>query len=236
MSQRHRAVKATLDVGLASEWNDDHIHDFTDEISKDLLRFGPAVTFDWDTAQTAGGSAPVWTLVAGHAFVVFNTGGVTNQISSMRKELGAAVSNITTPDDLPILTCAVQVATVHDAAGVANSVVEFGFQDDSDALFTVNLHHAIFRFYNGHVFSVTGDGAAETETDLGARTEYATYRIEFTSTQVKFYIDNMVTAAATHTTNLPTADFTVKFSVRSKNNVDSTIRLDGVALERLRQQ
>jgi hypothetical protein len=235
MGIRHKRVVSTLDTGGSADWNDDHIHDFTDEITNNLLIFGPAITVDWDTAQTAGGSAPVWALVSGHAFVVCNTGGVTDQISSMRHELGAAVANITNPDDLPILTCAVQVVAVHDAAGVANSVVEFGFQDDSDALFTQNLHHAIFRFYNGHVFAVTGDGAAETETDLGARTEFTTYRVEFTSTQVKFYIDDMVTAAATHTANLPTADLTVKFSVRSKNNVDSTIRVDAAGLTRLRQ-
>lgn len=235
MGTRHKAVKATLDTGLASEWNDDHIHDFTDEITNNLLHFGPAITLDWDTAQTAGGAAPAWSMVSNHAFVVCNTGATTNQISSMRHELGAAVANITHPDDLPILTCAVQIVAVHDAAGVANSVVEFGFQDDSDALFTQNLHHAIFRFYNGNVFAVTGDGAAETETDLGARSEFATYRIEFTATQVLFYIDNMVTAAATHTANLPAADLTVKFSVRSKNNVDSTIHVDAAGLTRLRQ-
>lgn len=236
MSQRHKQIVETLEVGSSADWNDDHIHDFTDEISVDLLQFGPAITVDWDTAQTAGGSAPVWSLVSGHAFVVCNTGGVTNQISSMRKELGAAVSNITHPDDLPILTCAVDIAAVHDAAGVANSVIEFGFQDDSDALFTQNLHHAIFRVYNGKVHAVTGDGAAETETEIADYNQYGQYRIEILSSSVVFYVDDMETAAATHTTNLPAADLTVKFSVRSKNNVDSTIRVDASALTRLRKK
>ena len=236
MALRHKAIKATLDKGYAAEWNDDHVHDFTEEIANNILAFGPAVTLDWDTAQTAGGSAPVWAMSGNHAVVVLNTGAATDQTSSMRKELGAAVSNITNPDDLPILTCAARVVAVHNAAGVANSVVEFGFQDDSDAIFTQNLHHAIFRFYNGNVFAVTGNGAAETETNLGARSEYAVYRIEFLSASVKFYIDDMETAAATHSTNLPTADMTIKFSVRSKNNVDSTIHLDACALTRLRKQ
>ena len=236
MAFRHKAVKATLDVGTAAEWNDDHIHDFTVEISETLLPAGVSLATTFDTAQTSGGTAPAWAMVSGHAFVVCNTGATTDQTSSMRLMLGGAVSNVTNADDLPILTAAVEIAAVHDAAGVANSVVEFGFQDDSDALFTVNQHCAIFRFYNGDVYAVTGDGAAETSTSLGARSQYAAYRIEFTNTQVKFFIDNMATPAATHTTNLPSADLTVKFSVRSKSNVDSTLRVDAAALTRLRKQ
>lgn len=236
MALRHKAIKVTLDKGYASEWNDDHIYDFTDDLVEQLLHLGPLITFNWNTAQTAGGAAPAWALVAGHAFVVLNTGGVTNNISSMRHILNNAVENITNPADLPILTCAVDIAAVHDAAGVANSVVEFGFQDDSDALFTVNKHHAIFRVYNGKLHAVTGDGAAETETEIADYNQYGMYRIEILSTSVKFYVDDMVNAAATHSTTLPDADLTIKFSVRSKNNVDSTIRVDGVGLTRLRRK
>jgi len=235
MAIRHKRVVVALDTGGSADWNDDHVHDFTDEISADLLTFGQAVAADWDTAQTAGGSAPAWAMVSGHSFVVLNTGGVTNQVSSMRKELGAAVSNITHPDDNPVLTCALEITAVKDDAGVANSVVEFGFQDDSDALFTQNQHFAIFRVYNGKVHAVTGDGAAETETEIADYGQYSTYRIEFSTGHVKFYVDNMVTAAADHTANLPTADMTAKFSVRSKDNVDSTIRVDAAALTRLRK-
>ncbi len=240
MAMRHKAIKATLDTGYATEWNDDHIHDFTDDLAELMLILGHALNSYWDFAQTAGGSNPAWAMVgaagAEHAFVVLNTGGVTNQISSMRTELGAAVANITSPGDLPILTCSVDIAAVHDAAGVANSVVEFGFQDDSDALFTVNQDHAIFRVYDGKIHAVTGDGAAETETEIAAYNQYGNYRIEFTTGHVLFYVDNMATAAADHTANLPDAAMTVKFSVRSKNNVDSTIRVDGVGLTRLRKQ
>ena len=236
MSIRHKAVVATLDRGLANQWNNDHHFDPTDEILHVCLIPGPALADHWNTIQTAGGSAPAWAMTANHAWVVLNTGGVTDQISSMRHELEAAVSNITHPNDLPVLTFSMQIVTVHDAAGVANSVVEIGFQDDTDALFTQNLHHALFRVYNGNVYAVTGDGAAETETLIAAYNEYGVYRIEFTSTQVKFYVDDLVNAAATHTTNLPTADLTIKASVRSKNNVDSTIRLDSLAWRRLRKQ
>ena len=236
MAMRHKAYKATLDKGYASEWNDDHIHNFADEITDNLLVIGPAITLNWNTAQTSGGSAPAWSLVSGHAFVVLNTGATTDNISSMRHMLNNGVANITHPDDLPILTFTMDIAAVHDAAGVANSVVEVGFQDDSDALFTENLHCAMFRVYNGHVFAVTGDGVDETETDCGAYDVYAQYRIEILSSSVKFYIDDLVNAAATHTTHLPNADLTIKASVRSKNNVNSTIRLDGMGLTRLRKQ
>lgn len=236
MSIRHKAVKATLDRGYASEWNDDHQLDFEEEICHQCLCPGEAITVHWDTAQTAGGSAPVWSMTSNHAWVVLNTGGVTDQISSMRHELGGAVSNITNADDLPVLTLTMQIVQVHDAAGVANSVIEFGFQDDSDALFTQNQHHAIFRVYNGKVHAVTGDGAAETETEIADYDEYGQYRIEFTSTQVRFYVDDLTSPAATHTANLPTADLTIKVSVRSKNNVDSTVNVDALGWRRLRKQ
>lgn len=236
MAKKHKAYKSTLDKGYASEWNDNHIDDFSTELSDGLLFLGPALSTCWDTAQTAGGSAPVWALVSGHAFVVLNTGGTTDQTSSMRYMLEGGVANITHPDDLPILTTALEVAAVKDAAGVANSVVEFGFQDDSDAIFTENQHCAIFRIYNGKLHAVTGDGVDETETEIADYDQYAHYRIEILSSSVKFYVDNMVTAAATHTTHLPDADLTVKFSVRSKDNVNSTIRVDAAALQRLRKQ
>lgn len=236
MGVRHKEIKATLDRGYASEWNDDHIHDFSDEVTDQLILLGPALNLTWDMAQNVGAGAADWQMVSGHAFVELDTPANTNDISSIRKELDAAVSNITHPDDLPILSCAVQIDTVHDAAGVANSVVEFGFQDDSDALFTVNLHHAIFRVYNGKIHAVTGDGAAETETEIADYNEFGAYRIEFATGTVRFYVDDMANAAATHTTNLPSADLTVKFSVRSKNNVASIIRVDGCGLSRLRQK
>lgn len=236
MSLRHKAVMAALSKGLSSDWNDDHHFDPTEEILHDSLIPGPLITFNWNTAQTAGGSAPVWSMTGNHAWVVFNTGGVTNNISSMLHILNNAVSNMTHPDDLPVLTFSMQIVAVHDAAGVANSVIEAGFQDDSDALFTVNLHHALFRVYDGKVHAVTGDGAAETETEIADYNEFGVYRIEFTSTQVKFYVDDLTAAAATHTTNLPDADLTLKASVRSRNNVDSTIHLDALAWGRLRKQ
>ena len=240
MAMRHKAVKATLDRGYASEWNDDHEANYTTYVCGEHIFLGVNLAAMWDFAQTAGGANPTITLVGAagseHVFVVLNTGGVTNQISSMRHELGGAVGNITSPDDLPVMDITVQIVAVHDAAGVANSVVEFGLQDDSDALFTQNQHFAIFRVYNGRIHSVTGNGAAETETDIAAYNAYGYYRIVFTSTSVVFFVDDMVNPAATHTLTLPDAALTMKASVRSRNNVDSTIRTDAIALTVLRAQ
>lgn len=236
MSTRHKAVKATLDRGYASEWNDDHEANFETWITHHCLIPGPNLTAEWDVAQAVGASTCLWGLTAGHAAVELITPANTDDIATMRNELGGAVANITNPDDLPIMTFGLDIDTVHDAAGVANSVVEVGFQDDSDALFTVNQHHAIFRVYNGNLYGVTGDGAAETETLIAAYNQYGHYRIEILSDRVNFYVDDMVNPAATNTANLPTADLTIKFSVRSKNNVASTIRIDGLAWSRLRLQ
>lgn len=240
MSIRHKAHKATLDTGLASEWNDDHEGNFETWVMHQCLFPGPALGAEWEFGQKVGAGNPAWAMVgaagSGHANPVLVTPANTNDIATMRHELGGAVSNLTSPGDNPILTCAVDIAAVHDAAGVANSVVEFGFQDDTDALFTQNLHHAIFRVYNGKLHAVTGDGAAETETEIADYNQYGHYRIEFTTGHVLFYVDNMVTAAADHAANLPAADLTIKFSVRSKNNVASTIRLDGLCWCRLRKQ
>lgn len=243
MSIRHKAHKATLDRGYASEWNDDHEPNFADEIVTYFLDPSPALSVSWNFAQTVPGSNPAWALVGAagseHAFVVLNTGASTDKVSSMRLMLGGAVSNVTSPADAPVLTLTLQIAAVHDAAGVANSVLEFGFQDDSDALFTQNLDMAIFRVYNGKLHAVTGSGAAETETEIGDYPEYAQYRIALTSTRCDFYVDDMVTPAASHIAadadEIPDAALTVKVSVRSKNNVDSTARVDALGLARLRK-
>lgn len=233
---RHKAYKATLDRGYASEWNDDHISDFTDEVTDEDTPLGQAVTASWDTAQTSGGSAPVWTLVgaagSGHAFVVLNTGGTTGQSSSMRHKLGGAASNITSPDDLPIMTCALDAAAVHTAGVVA----EWGLFASATSPFTANQAGAFFRINNNQLYAVVGNGAAETATLIGAFDEYAQYRVEVLSTTIKFYVDNMTTAVAAIALTRPAVDLTMKVSVISANNVDSTLRLDAVGLQRLRKQ
>jgi len=239
MSTRHKAIKATLDRGYASEWNDDHIADFTDEIEHVCNLFTPAITTEWDTGETAGGTVPTITLVgaagSGHVFVVFNTGATTGQLSSMRHELNGAAGNITSLDDYPMMTFTMNISAIH----TAGKVIEAGLVPSATAPFTANQDGAYFRVNNNLLYAVTGDGAAETATSLGAYDAYAQYRIEVVSVggvdKVNFYVDDMDNAAAVHTTNLPNADLTMKVSVISANNVDSTIHIDGVALNILRK-
>lgn len=236
MGHKHKVYKATLDRGYASEWNDDHIQSFATHIDMYVCIRAAALTACWDFAQTAGGSNPAVSLVgaagSGHAFVVFNTGGVTGQSSSMRKELAGAVANITSPDDLPTLTFSLEISAVHSVGNVA----EFGLLNSGDAIFLANADGAYFRIFDDELYAVTGEGAAETTTNLGAWSQYSHYRIEFASAAVNFYVDDMVNPAAVHTTHRPDSDLTMKFSVISANNVDSTIRMDGCALQVLRKQ
>ena len=235
MTQRHKAIKATLDVGTAAEWNNDHEADFSTEIDESDIIIGPAITTEWDTAQTSGGSAPALALVgaagSGHAFVVLNTGATTGQSSSMRHKLGGSASNITSPDDLPTLNLALQIAAVHTTGNVA----EFGFFASATTPFTANQAGAYFRVYNNNLYAVTGTGAAETATLIGAFSEYSNYRIHINSTNITFYVDDMTAASATITTTRPAVDLTIKISVISANNVDSTLRCDGLAWSRLRK-
>lgn len=232
MSLHHKAYKETLTKGYASEWNDDHEPNYNTRICQEMLRLGYAIIVEWDTSETLFGNVPVWTLVNGHSFVVCNTGATTGRSSSMKAMLGGAASNVTTYDDLPILTTAVELVAFHNV----DNVVEFGFMDNAVPPFTANQDGAYFRVFNDNLYAVTGDGAAETTTLIGAWSQYSHYRIKFDTSTVYFYVDNMVNPAAAHTANLPDSDLTIKYAVISANNVDSTIRVDACGLERLRKQ
>jgi len=231
---RHKAIKAPLDVGASSEWNDDHIVDFTDELSHVCIWPGVPLSVEWDFAQTAGGSNPTLSFTNHHTFAELNSGGVTGQISSMRHEFAGAPGNITYIDDAPIFTSAVWLEAYHTIGEVA----EFGLIDSaSAAAFTANQDGAYFRIDTDALLAVTGDGAGETTTDITPATgipEYGHYRIELTATNAKFYVDNMETEKATHTANLPDNDLTIKYSIQSQNNIDSFMYVDGVGLSRLR--
>ena len=233
MGTRHKAIKNVLEVGTHEEWNDDHIVDFSDELDYEYSPISTPVANVWDTAQTAGGSAPVVALTDHHVSVYFTTGATTDQTSSMRHEMATQASDITYIDDAPILTCAVWLDAYHTVGNVA----EWGLIPYATALFTANQDGAYFRIEGNKLYAVTGDGANETATDITpvlGIPEYGVYKIEVGSANVKFYVDDMEDPAATNTTNLPNNDLTIKFSIRSKNNVDSKMYVDGVALKRNR--
>ena len=233
MAQRHKAIKATLDVGTSAEWNDDHEVDFSDELDFEYSPLNQLVADIFDTAQTSGGSAPVVAFTDHHTGVAFVTGATTGKVSSMRLMLNGAAANVTYVDNSPILTFALWLDAYHTAGNVA----EFGLIASATALFTANQDGAYFRIDDNKLYAVCGDGAAETATDItpaGGIPEYGVYKIELGSANAKFYVDDMETPARTETSNLPDNDLTLKFSIISGNNVDSKMYLDGVALKRNR--
>jgi len=236
MSMRHKRYVETLDTGAAADWNDDHGQNFTTHIDLYLCIRAAALTACWDLFAAGAGNNPAVTLVGaageGHAFVVFNTGGTTNNTSGMSKELAGAAGNITSPLDLPYLTFTMQIVAIH----TAGEVIEMGLLDQGTAPFTANQDGAYFLVNNDTLYAVTGNGAAETITDLGDYNEYSVYSIEFESASVKFYVDDMVNPAAAHTTHIPASNLTAMFTIRSLNNVDSTMRMDGCGLQTLRKQ
>jgi len=231
---RHKAIKATLEKGTHEEWNDDHISDFTDEIRHTCFFVGIPVSVEWDFGQVAGGVNPTLAFIDHHTFAELNTGGVTGQISSMRHEFGGAAGNMTYVDDAPTLTTAVWLEAYH----VAGLVAEWGLINSATAAaFTANQDGAYFRIDGGALLAVTGDGAAETTTDITPLTgipEYGHYRIILGSANCLFYVDDMESPAATHTLNLPDNDLTIKYSIQSQNNVDSFMYVDAMGLTRNR--
>ena len=233
MSQRHKEVKASLDVGKAADWNDDHLIDFTDEVDWEYSPLTIPVANIWDTAQTSGGSAPVAALQDSHVFVYLVTGATTDQTSSMRLEMATQASDITAKEDAPVLTMALWLEAYHTAGNVA----EFGLIPYATNLFIGNQDGAYFRINDNKLYGVTGNGAAETAVDITPITgipEFGNYKIELTGSSCKFYVDDMKTAKLTQTLTLPNNDLTIKISIISKNNVDTKAYLDGIALKRNR--
>lgn len=233
MSLRHKEVKATLDHGYASEWNDDHTYNYLTCLTNEHVFLGVPLTVMWDTAQTAGGVAPTIALQDGHAFSFLDTGAGAGNTSAMRHELGGAVGNITRPEDAPILVTAVWM----DAYPVLGQAAEFGFFPSAQAIFGANNEGAYFEIDANTLYAVTGTGAAETRTDITPGTgipEYGVYRIELTTTSCSFYVTDMVNAAAVHAATLPTNPLTMKFCARNNAGVAAEMYVDGVGLIRLR--
>jgi hypothetical protein len=235
MTIRHKRIVATLDTGTAADWNNDHITDFSTSINHDCQFLGVVVTECYDTAQTSGGSAPVITLEDNHTWVKFSTGATTDNISSMRHKINNAAGNITNALDYPIFSSSVNLKAFY----TANEVFQIGFMASATSPFTANQDGAYFRIKDNKLYAVVGNGTAETEeeiTDITLSQDcYLNLRIILSTTQALFYVDDMSTEKITITTNIPTADLTIKFNARSKNNVNTILRVDGVSLQILRQ-
>ena len=235
MAVKHKANKSTLEVGSSSEWNDDHIADFSSSLTLQEDFITPAITDKWDLTQNGAGVAAVITFQDHHSFVKIDSGANDGDWSAMRYEFNGAAGNMTYIDDNPIMTAAVWV----EAFEPVDEVVEFGLQDNAVAPFTANQDGAYFLINDGVLYAVTGDGAAETVTDVtpvGGIPEYGHYRIELTASLCNFYVDNMEVIAAGHTTNLPDSDLTMSFAARNDGNTTAEVYVDSVGLERRRYQ
>jgi len=228
MAIRHKAYKATLDRGYADEWNDDHHIDFTDElVDIDAFVFVPFAT-RWNTSQCATGTA-TQALVSNHLYVTADSGNVSDgHLGTCRLANG----DVTNKLDLPVVTMAIVLED--------DEKIEFGFFKNADTPFTANQDGAYFELDANVLYAVTGDGAAETRTDVTttpwAVPEYHIFRIEFTTTQVKFYVDNLAAPVATHTANITPDNLTIKISAMRTGGVQQIIRMDGCGLQRLRKQ
>lgn len=230
MSIRHVAVKATLDRGYASEWNDDHLADFYARIEmlKDMV--SQAQTASWNLAHETSTTATVTTLASGVMAMRLNATGGAGKFSSARHMAAGAAGDITNKSELPIMNAAVELTGL-----TADALThEFGLFASATTPFTANANGAYFRVSAGVLYAVTGTGAAETATNIGAATQYGSYRIDVLSASVKFYIDDMVTALATHTTNLPAADVTMKFSTAQRAGGSNLMNVQACALSVLR--
>lgn len=226
MSMRHRAVKATLDRGYAIEWNDDHEDFPIARYEYKITAFLNALTNFWDLTQETSGTATTIALTSGRVIYVLNATGGAGNISTIRHKVLNAAGDVTSTAALPKLTMDLQVGGL-----TADALThEFGFFNNADTPFTATQEGAYFRISSNVLYAVTGTGAAETATNLGAPDAYATYRVEINSADVKFYIDDNVTPVATHTTNLPTGNLNIKLSCAQRAGGSNTINCDVIIL------
>ena len=228
MTIRHKFRAAPLDKGLSSDWNDDHEIDFTDELLFSDVFFWDALSEFWDISQCTGGGTAAIDLVSGHNFVKIESSVGAGDVGCLR--LGT--TDMTNKTDLPIATFTIKTDTIQNQ--------EIGFFRAADTPFTANQNGAYFRILAGALYAVTGDGADEEVNDVTPATfninKYYQLRIEFTSTNVRFYIDDMVTPVQTNTTHITTDDLTFKASAGETGSVSQILHRDAFGLMRLRKK
>jgi len=233
MTKKHKAIKATLDVGTHEEWNDDHIDDFTDEIDIECFFITPGIAVLWDVTNNAAGVVPTLVMQDNHAFAYLHSGNAQLDWSLMKYEFSGAPGNITHIDDAPTFTTAVWL----EKYDIVNIVGEWGLMNNAVAPTLANKDGAYFRVNANKLYAVTGDGAAETTTDitpLEGIPEYGHYRVHLQATKCDFYVDDMETVATSHTTNLPTTQLTIFYYADSGGVADTQLYVDGVGISMLR--
>ena len=220
---RHKARKERFEVGESSEWNDDHHIDFEDELTQSWVFSSTNIPDEFTTSTTGSATINVG-MHDNHNFLNIVTGTTSGSIGSLI--LGNA--NVTNKNDLPVFTIALKLETTDQ--------IEFGFFDYSTSPFTSNQKGAYFKISEGKVYAVTSDGTNKTETEIGEVSTYNQYRIEFTSSDVRFYVGSLYDVDATHTTNITNDNLTIKVSAKTYGSTSQIVRIDGIALTRLRKK
>jgi len=231
MAIRHKVTKSTLDRGYASEWNDDHEENYYVRYSHQVDVLMPAIADHWDTVQDTSGTATTISLIGGHLAVRMRASGGAGNISTIRHSLLGAAANITDENAQPIVEICLDVQTPTADA----STHEFGLFANATLPFTANQDGCYFRISNNVLYAVSGTGAAETTTNLGAPNQYGVYKVKHTATHDYFYVDDMETAVATHTTNICTNDLTVKISCAERAAGENFLNWQAVYISFLRQ-
>ena len=144
MSMRHRAVKAVLDKGYSSEWNDDHEEIPVIRYEYKITGFINAVTDFWSLGDETSVTATTVAIVDGRVcYVLSATGGVGN-ISSISHKLLNGAANIIGTDALPKVTMNLELGGLT----ADNLTHEFGMFDEGTTPFTANQIGAYFRISN----------------------------------------------------------------------------------------
>jgi len=231
MAYRHAAVKATLDRGYATEWNADHIINFATRYHHREVFMDAAIAEHWDIAQDTATTATTVSLVGGHIAVRLVADGGAGNFATIRHTLLGAAGNITDENAQPIVQMAldVQTPTADDATH------EFGLMASAGLPFAALQDGCFFRIDSNVLFAVNSDGAAETTTNLGAPNQFGVYMVKHTATHDYFYIDDLVTPVAVHTTNISAADLTVKLTCADRAGGDNYLNCQALWISFLRQ-
>lgn len=211
MTLRHKRVVATLDIGTAADWNNDHHFDPSSEVSFHTTFTEHDFATMWDDSQCTGAGTAVLSDSNGHVFLMLDTDPANGDIATCMFAISGTGADITSDEWEPSATFRIFNASVVRTG----RFWEFGFFRAADTPFTANDRKVCFYMDGVTLYAKTGDGAAETTTNLGTYDDSATYRVELTETNAKFYVDNLVTPLATHTTNLPTTNLTIKLSAKA---------------------
>lgn len=231
MAIRHKRVVAPLDTGASADWNQDHHIDFALEIHHTdvFMEFG--AVGEWNLGQETSTTATTISLVGGFVAVRLEAAGGAGNFSTIRHMLIGAPADITSHVAQPRMTMALDVQT----PTADNATHEFGLFSSANVPFAANQNGCFFRIDNNVLFAVSSDGAAETTTNLGAPDQFATYRVRHTATHDYFYVDDMVTPAATHTTDISAAELTMKLTCADRAGGDNYLNSQAVCLCVLRQ-